>query len=168
MRALTGLLLLVAMGSGIWLFGYWEPRLLPVRFIEVEGDLHHHSSELLRKIIGERLSGGILTADLHDLQQAAQRLPWVGRASLRRVWPDRLQVRVEEHKPVARWGREGLVTAQGLVFHPRTGTVPAGLPVLDGDDQRAPELVARYLKWRDDLMLAGQLIDAVELDARGS
>lgn len=168
MRALTGLLLLVAMGGGVWAFGYWEPRLLPVRVIEVQGELHHHSSELLRKTIGERLSGGILTADLDDLKRAAEDLAWVGKASLRRIWPDRLQVRVEEHKPAARWGRDGLVTAEGLVFHPHTGTVPAGLPMLEGDEQRAPELVSRYLKWRDDLMLAGQLIDGVALDARGA
>ena len=168
LRALTGLLLLVAMGGGVWAFGYWEPRLLPVRLIEVQGELHHHSSELLQQTIGERLSGGILTADLEDLKRAAEDLPWVGKASLRRVWPDRLQVRVEEHKPAARWGRDGLVTAQGLVFHPRTGTVPAGLPMLEGDEARAPELVSRYLQWRDDLMLAGQLIDGVAVDARGA
>ncbi len=168
MRAVTGLLLLVAMAGGVWAFGYWEPRLLPVRVIEVQGALHHHSSELLQKTIGERLTGGILTADLNDLKRAAEDLAWVGKASLRRVWPDRLQVKVEEHKPAARWGRDGLVTAEGLVFHPRTGTVPAGLPMLEGDEQRAPELVSRYLKWRDDLMLAGQLIDGVALDARGA
>ncbi len=168
LRALTGLLLLTAMGGGVWAFGYWEPRLLPVRVIEVQGELHHHSSELLQKTIGERLSGGILTADLQSLKQAAEDLAWVGRASLRRVWPDRLQVRVEEHRPAARWGRDGLVTAEGLVFHPRTGTVPAGLPRLEGDEKRAPELVSRYLKWRDDLMLAGQLIDAVAVDPRGA
>jgi cell division protein FtsQ len=139
-----------------------------VRVIEVQGELHHHSSELLQKTIGERLSGGILTADLEDLKRAAEDMPWVGKASLRRVWPDRLQVRVEEHKPAARWGQDGLVTAEGLVFHPRTGTVPAGLPTLEGDEPRAPELVSRYLKWRDDLMLVGQLIDGVAVDARGA
>ena len=45
-RTLTGLLLLGALVGGIWAFGYWEPRLLPVRVIEVQGELHHHSSEL--------------------------------------------------------------------------------------------------------------------------
>ena len=79
LRTLSGLLMLVAMGGGIWLFGYWEPRLLPVRTIEVQGELHHHSSELLQKTLGERLSGGILTADLRDLKRAAETLPWVGR-----------------------------------------------------------------------------------------
>lgn len=168
MRALTGLLMLASLALGAWQFGYWEPRLLPIRVIEVQGELHHHSSEMLRKTIGERLNGGILSADLVDLKEAADGLSWVGGASVRRVWPDRLQVRVEEHKPVGRWNDRDLVTAQGLVFHPREGEVPVGLPTLEGDDRRAPEVVTRYLKWRDDLMLVGHLIQILSVDPRGS
>ncbi len=167
LRALTGLALLGAMVGGVWAFGYWEPRLLPVRTIEVQGELHHHSSELLRETLGQRLQGGFLTTDLNDLKRAAEGLPWVGGASIRRVWPDRLQVRVLEHRPVARWKDDGLVTAEGVVFRPR-GQVPAGLPLLEGDEARARELVERYLKWRDALMLAGQLIDTLGVDARGA
>jgi cell division protein FtsQ len=167
-RALTGLMLLAVMLGGVWAFGYWEPRLLPVRLIEVQGEVHHHSSEQLRDTLVQRLRGGFLTADLWDLKQAAEGIAWVGSAGIHRVWPDRLVVRVNEHKPVARWKGDGLVTADGVIFHPRAGTVPAGLPLLEGDDSRARELVERYIKWRDQLMLAGQLIDSLSVDARGA
>lgn len=166
-RALGGLLVLAAMVGAVWAFGYWEPRLLPVRTIEVQGELHHHSSEQLHETLVARLDGGFLTADLHALRQAAVSLPWVGGAGIRRVWPDRLQVRVQEHRPVARWKGDGLVTGEGVVFYPR-GPIPAGLPVLAGDESRSRELVERYLKWRDSLMLAGQLIDTLAVDARGA
>ena len=168
MRALTGLLVLGTLAAAAWQFAYWEPRLLPVRVIEVQGELHHHSSEMLQQAMGERLKGGLLTANLLDLKQAADGLSWVGGASIRRLWPDQLQVRVEEHKPVARWNDGDLVTAEGLVFHPRGGAVPAGLPTLEGDNPRAPEVVARYLQWRDDLMLVGHLIQTLGVDARGA
>ncbi len=102
-----------------------------------------------------------------ELKAAAEELSWVGRVSLRRVWPDRLQVRVEEHRPLARWNADALVTAEGIVFHPGTGTIPAGLPVLEGDDTRAPEVVRRYQQWRDDLMLVGHLIQVLSVDPRG-
>lgn len=167
LRAFGGLLLLLAMATGVWAFGYWEPRLLPVRIIEVQGELHHHSSELLRDTLIQRLQGGFLTADLRDLKQAAEGLSWVGGAGIRRVWPDRLQVRVVEHRPVARWRGDGLVTAEGIIFHPG-GPIPAGLPLLDGEEAHARELVQRYLKWRDSLMLAGQLIDTLAVDPRGA
>lgn len=167
LRALLGMLIFLAIGTTVWLFGHWEPRVLPIMVIEVEGELHHHSSRLLQATLSERLSGGILTADLTDLKHAAEQLPWVGRASLRRVWPDTLRVRVEEHRPIARWNADGLVTAEGIVFHPNSGTMPAGLPLLEGDDERAPQVAMRYLKWRDELMLAGHLIQTLSVDPRG-
>jgi len=168
MRALTGLVVLGGLAAGAWQFAYWEPRLLPIRVIEVQGELHHHSSEMLQQTIGERLKGGILTADLEDLKEAADALPWVGDASIRRIWPDRLQVRVEEHKPVGRWNDGDLVTGEGLVFHPSGGEVPVGLPSFEADDSRSSQVVARYLKWRDDLMLVGHLIQVLAVDARGA
>lgn len=168
MRAFTGLLVLTGLAAGAWQFAYWEPRLLPIRVVEVQGELHHDSSEILQRAMGERVRGGILTADLRDLKQAADRHSWVGGASIRRVWPDRLQVRVQEHKPLARWNDGYLVTAEGLVFEPRVGSIPAGLPTLEGEDGQAPGVVARYLRWRDDLMLVGHLIQILGVDARGA
>ena len=167
LRALLGILAFGAMGGAVWLLLQWEPRLLPIRVIQVEGELHHHSSQLLRETLSERLRGGILTADLATLKVAAEDLPWVGRASLRRVWPDTLRVRVEEHRPIARWNQDGLVTAEGVVFRPHGGTIPPGLPLLGGEDKRAPEIAARYLKWRDQLMRVGHLIQGMSVDARG-
>jgi cell division protein FtsQ len=167
-RAVLGLLLILAMAGGVWLILERESQWLPVRIIQVEGELHHHSSRLLQGTISQRLVGGILTADLEDLKTAAEDLAWVGRASVRRVWPDRLQVEVEEHRPIARWNRDGLVTAEGVIFRPGPGTVPEGLPLLEGDDQRAVEVVDRYRQWRDDLMLIGHLIQTLSVDPRGS
>lgn len=167
LRAWLGSALLAAMVGGGWMLIRWEPVLLPVRLIAIEGELHHHSSRLLQQTLSERLNGGILTADLLDLKAATEELAWVARASLRRVWPDRLVVEVEEHRPIARWNADGLVTAEGVVFRPRVGTIPAGLPRLMGEDARAPEAVERYLRWRDELMLAGHLIETLAVDARG-
>lgn len=167
LRAWLGSALLAVMIGGGWLLMRWEPVLLPVRLIAIEGELHHHSSRLLQQTLSERLDGGILTADLRDLKAATEELAWVARASLRRVWPDRLVVEVEEHRPIARWNTDGLVTAEGLVFRPGVGTIPAGLPRLMGEDGRAPEVVERYLRWRDELMLVGHLIETLRVDARG-
>jgi cell division protein FtsQ len=166
--ALLGGVLLLGMMGGVWLLAHWEPRLLPVRTIEVEGELHHHSSQLLQETISQHLDGGILTIDLRQIKTAAEELAWVGRASVRRIWPDRLRIHVEEHRPIARWNRDGLVTAEGLVFRPSTGTIPAGLPLLEGEDHRAPEVAKRYLRWRDELMLIGHLLQTIAVDARGA
>lgn len=167
LRGALGALAFLAIGTGFWLLGQSEERLLPVRVIEVEGELHHHSSQMLQRRLTERLSGGILTVDLVDLKSVAEDLPWVGKATLRRVWPDTLKVSVEEHRPIARWNADGLVTAEGVVFRPSGASLPPGLPLLEGEDARSSDVTGRYLKWRDDLMAIGQVIDVLSVDRRG-
>ena len=43
-------------------------------------------------------------------------LPWVRKVAVRRSWPDRLDVAIEEHVVLARWGEDRLVNIQGEVF----------------------------------------------------
>jgi cell division protein FtsQ len=167
LRALLGVLILLVIGGAGWLFLRWEPTLLPIRLIQIEGEVHHHSSQQLQERLTERLRGGILTADLLDLKQTAEELPWVGQAALRRVWPDTLRVQVREYRPVARWSLDGLVTADGIVFRPHGGTIPSNLPLLEGDDMRAPEITARYQTWRAALERIGQGIERLSVDPRG-
>ncbi len=166
-RALLGVLILAALGGAGWLFIQWEPQLLPIRIIQVEGEMHHYSSRQLQERLSEGLRGGILTTDLYTLKRAAEDLPWIAHASLRRVWPDRLRVTIEEYRPIARWNRDGLVTAEGVVFRPKEASAQLNLPLLEGDDQRAPEVVARYRQWQAALAGIGQGIQRLGVDARG-
>ncbi|MBK1693661.1 cell division protein FtsQ [Chromatium weissei] len=166
-RAVLALLTIVGLSVGGWLFKDWEPQLLPIRVIEVKGELHHYSSELLQKTLTARLHGGLLTVNLLDLKAAAEDLSWVGRASLRRIWPDRLQVEVEEYRPLARWNQDSLVTAAGIVFKQGTGIAPDGLALLEGDEKRASEVVARYQAWREMLRPIDHAIAVLSVDSRG-
>ena len=38
------------------------------------------------------------------MRERVERLPWVRRVAVRRIWPGRLEVSVEEHVALARWG----------------------------------------------------------------
>src|SRR3954463_8742741 len=50
-----------------------------------------------------RHAGGIFfAAPLDELRPSLERLPWVRKAGVRRVWPDRLEVTLEEHVALAR------------------------------------------------------------------
>ena len=132
-------------GKLLW---QWEPVYLPVRVISLEGEVRHLSLPALQSLIGNRLSGGILTQDLALLQESLKALPWVKRAGIRRVWPDRLVIQIEERKPVAYWGKDGLVTASGVVFRPKSDAQPEDLPRISGQEDQAPGIVERFLKWQ--------------------
>ncbi len=95
-------------------------------------------------------------------------MPWVRTASLRRHWPDRLELAVEEREPLARWGVDGLVTAEGVVFRPPANEIPAGLVLLSGKDEQAPQVVAKFQDWGPRLAALDVGIEELALDARGA
>jgi len=167
-RATFAALLVGLMVGGGYLLLQWEPRHLPVRVVTVKGDLRHISRQRLVQTVLDHLDGGILTQNLSELQAAVQAMPWVRSASLRRVWPDRLELNVTERQPIARWGTNGLVTAAGVVFRPRGEQLPAGLPRLAGPDDRAAAVVHQFEGLKPRCAAEGLALDAVTLDARGA
>lgn len=167
-RLLTAVLVLALLIGAAVVAVQWEPRLLPIRVVVVDGEMHGLSRESLTETIASHIDGGILTQSLGALKQEVEDLPWIDRASVRRVWPDRIEVTVSEHEALARWGENGLVTAAGVVFRPQDGRLPAGLARLDAtDDALAPELVERLQGWGMRLTTVGLILEAVRRDARG-
>jgi cell division protein FtsQ len=167
-RLLIALLLIGALIGAGWIAKQWEPTLLPVRVVGLEGEMHGLSREALTQTISAEITGGILTQDLGRLRARVEALPWVAEATVRRVWPDRIQVQVREHHAIARWGEVGLVTADGIVFRPTDGRLPAGLARLGApDDAVAPEVVERFRDWGPRLLELGLIVDGVHRDARG-
>ncbi|MBK5968226.1 MULTISPECIES: cell division protein FtsQ/DivIB [Thiorhodovibrio] len=166
-RLFVALSLMIALAAGLWLAAEWEPRVLPIRAIAVDGEMRSLSRQALQEQVASHLTGGILSQDLASLREQIEALPWVQGASLRRVWPDRLILQVNEHQAIARWGDDGLVTREGVIFRPQDRRVPAGLPRLSGPDERAAEVVDRLLIWQPRLADLGLLIDGLGRDRRG-
>lgn len=84
-----------------------------------------------------------------DADAARQRiasLPWVQVAAVRKVYPDAIEVRIEERKPFAIWqhGRElSIVEESGSVIAPFSGERHAVLPLVIG--LGAPEQAAKFI-----------------------
>jgi cell division protein FtsQ len=168
LRWLLALGLLSMMGAAGWLLMVWEPYRLPVRVVTVNGEVKRLKPERLQEAVIEHLDGGILTQDLGKLQAAVEAMPWVRSASLRRYWPDRLDLAVVEEVAVARWGEDALVAADGAVFRPEIGDFPQGLPKLSGEEKDSLQLVERLRGWAPRLASLDLKIEELSLDARGA
>jgi cell division protein FtsQ len=166
-RLLTAVVILGALVGAGFIALKWEPLVLPIQVVTIDGEMRGLSKESLQRTIAAHITGGILTQDLAGLKAEVEGLPWIESASVRRIWPDRIVFNVHEHEAVARWGENGLVTSRGVVFRPRDGLLPAGLPRLDGADDMAPEVVDRFQHWHPRLAELGLIIDGITRDARG-
>lgn len=154
----------------------WAARLpaFAIKAIRVEGEVNRNSESTIRANTVHRLRGSFLTIDLQKSRAAFESVPWVRQAVVRREWPMRLAVQLEEHRPVALWlaadGNDRLVNSFGEVFEANIGDVEDdGLPTLAGPDGSAPQMLA-LLKHLGSVLVplnAGD-IDRLALSARGS
>lgn len=129
---------------------------IPVERIVVSGKLEHTQTMALQEMVQPALVGGFLSADLEHIQAQLESLPWVYEASVRRQWPNALEVHVVEQLPIARWGKSGFLNHEGEVFHPSSTSSWGSLPMLSGIDGSEQKLIADY-------QLIGEILAPLEL-----
>jgi len=154
--------------------GWWALRhpLFAIAGITVQGDTAHNSAVTLRANVAPRLAGNFFTIDLAAARQAFESVPWVRKAVVRRDFPNRLRVQLEEHQAVALWGadRESrLVDSFGEVFEANAGEVDQDeLPRLGGPDSQAADVLAMYRAVKPMFEPLDLTVDQLTLSARGS
>ena len=119
--------------------------IFPLRELSISNELTHVTRDQVAVITARELRGNFFTLDLAAARSAFERLPWVRRAAVRRHWPGRLEVALEEHVPLARWGERALVNTHGEVF---AGAYDGALPLFSGPAGMAKEIAIQYAYFR--------------------
>lgn len=162
-------LLLAGLGCGAYALG---DRMLPyidrpVARVSVEGELRHITREVVQRRIMPFADARFFQVDLPGLRQDLEQMPWVARAEVRRIWPDQLQVRLDEQIPIARWGDESLLNHQGQAFVSEQGDYQH-LPRLSGPIRAQREVMQQYQVLGQMLRPLGFSVSSLELRDRGS
>lgn len=144
-----------------------------IRAVQVDGDLARNTVPTIRANAMPRLAGNFFSLDLQRARAAFESVPWVRQAVVRRVWPDRLAVRLQEHRPVALWQRDDeaprLVNSFGEVFEANVGDVEDDkLPVFDGPEGSSVAMWALLQRLQPVLAQQELVLHRLELTARGS
>jgi cell division protein FtsQ len=159
--ALTALALMVFAVAGAQLL--LRSTLFPLREVDVHGALAHTSRIEIEHAAQGRVDGNFFAVDLAQLRAAFEALPWVRSVEVRRVWPDRLEVTLEEHVALARWAGGGLVNVQGERF---SGDSDAQLPQFSGPPGSEAEVTRRYRRFGDILAPLAAVPERVTLSPR--
>lgn len=163
---------LALMASSAWAAIQRSPH-FALRTIQVEGALVKTNVAAIRRYAAPKVAGNFFSLDLAQAREVFESVPWVRRASVRRVWPNALLVTVEEHRAAAFWdggdGDDKLVNEYGEVFDANLGEVDDdALPILQGPDGSAARVLAMHEKLRAVLAPLGSPIDTLRLSRRGS
>lgn len=139
----------------------------PLRQLVVSTPLDQVSRAQIEHTARTALSGNFFTVNLEAAQTAFERMPWVRVASLRRLWPDGIELALEEHRAAARWtqqeGEARLVNSRGEVF---LASTREPLPAFAGPEGSAPRVLARYQEFSESLAPIGRKAVAIHLSAR--
>ena len=148
-----------------------------VRNIRVDGDLAHNSVLTIRANAAPKLAGNFFTMDLAAGRRAFESVPWVRQAVVKRVWPNRLAVQLEEHRPTALWvgaanadeATDKMVNSFGEVFEANLGDVEDdALPTLRGPEGSSARMLRMVQRLQPEFAAMEARVDTLELSGRGS
>lgn len=153
-RALLGVVLLALMHAGY----QWIARqpMFDLKVVQVRGvegkSLRFVDEATVRSAALQRIRGNFFSIDLGGARAAFETVPWVQHASVRREWPNKLVVTVDEFVALGTWGeQEGrLISVDGVLFtaNLEEAEQEGKLPALEGPDDSAREVAQRLMDMR--------------------
>jgi len=175
------LLLLITVVAIVW--GYMkltDPETLPITKVRALGDFSFVTEAMLHQAltIGVKTNGnsgsqkdifenkGFFNIDVEAIKQRVETMPWVKQASVQRVWPESLIIEVVEHKPIAYWGENGLVSQVGEVFYPAKETLPGDLPRFIATQGQAKKCLRYFNDANEMFSKINVKVNAVKFNAR--
>jgi cell division protein FtsQ len=145
-KLLLAVFVLMAAATAVLWASRWSG--FGVAGVTLQGDVLHSNEVTVRANLLPHLGGSLLTLDLDQTRAQFEAMPWVRRAQVRRVFPNRLRVQLQEHRAAAYWGAEDesrLVNHLGEVFEANVGEVEMeGLPRLAGPDDQSALVLATF------------------------
>jgi cell division protein FtsQ len=139
--------------------------------ITVQGDTTHNNEVTLRANVTSRLQGNFFTLDLMQARNAFESVPWVRKAVVKREFPNRLRVNLEEHRSAGFWGNDSesrLLNTFGEIFEANTGDAESeDLPRLIGPDGQGAQVLQVYRNLNALFTPLDASIEELELTGRG-
>lgn len=170
-NALLALAVLALLAFGLWWLA--QRPMFTLRTIRVEGvtesSIRRVNALTIRASAVPRIKGNFFTADLDAVRSAFESVPWVRKAMVRREWPDKLIVTIEEHRALGTWGDDGrLLSDKGDVFTANLAEAEddGDLLEFEGPEGSEREVVARLGQFRDWLAPIKVAPEAVALSNR--
>lgn len=116
-----------------------------VTTVKVAANYQHVTHKELEQILTQYAGVSFFLLPVGRLQKELNNLNWVESASVERVWPDTLKIKIVEKVPVALWG-DSLMTADGRLFQADKSSNELNIPKLQGPIEQQNEVLQVYEK----------------------
>ncbi len=106
---------------------YHRSHYFPLHEVTISGATRSDKAQV-EKILTPLLSGGFFNSNVEEIRDAALTLPWVKNVYVQKIWPDKVNIVLEEKRALSRWNNAGLLSVDGELFSPPLNSYPQGLP----------------------------------------
>ncbi len=157
--------LALAIGTYQWI---QNPQNLTITSVEVAGDLKILDKKQLQPVIEPYTKTNLYLLDEKALEAAIENNPWVHSASMTKMWPDKLVIKIFEQNPVAFWGDKEMLAENGEIIKASLPKEKGNLPLLYSPNDKGRNMATGFLqirKWMKDFPL--KMVEFKE-DTRGS
>ncbi len=164
-RILTGVGVIMMAGIMVGLsvlFYRWLDA--PVLAVAIANPLSKVSQIELESIVNSTMDGGFLSLDIDALCLALETHPWVAYATVRRYWPDRIEITIVEEVAIARWGQHGFVNQRGQISELDDTDELASLPQLSGPEGSIEDVMREYRDISELLLAEGLKVSEFGMD----
>lgn len=139
---------------------------VPIKTVVVKSELKHVTKQEIRNVAANYLSDGFFTIKLTNFESDLEIIPWVFKANIKRKWPSKLIIEIEEQMPHFRWTGQSLLNKEAEPFLVSDFDAYNQLPKLSGLAGRERYLATLYRQYDKRFKAIGLSIAAVDEDAR--
>jgi cell division protein FtsQ len=161
------LLAAVVVGAAVGGVVAWDRLDVPVSVVEVSGELTAAERARAIELVAAFLPAGVFELDTEALRARLVDESWIDAASVRRRWPETVEIRISPEVAVARWQGDALLSSRGAVIEPLELVGADSLPRLSGPPGSAPEVMRVFQVVTDVLRPRGLEVESLERDAVG-
>lgn len=138
----------------------------PVDEVVVYGEFSYLDKTALEAQIRKKLDGSFFTLNVEKLQREIEENPWVYGVSIRKEWPQKVNVYVVEQEAFAVWNNDLLLNNFGDVFYANGIEVDQSLPRLYGPEGNEQDVLQGYVNMQSLLELHDFTISELVLSER--
>lgn len=149
-----------------WVLNNWleDSQKAPINQVLVTGNRTHVEDTLIETVVRNKHPESFFELNVDALHQEIEDLPWVYRASVRKRWPNSLNVHVVEEIASARWNSDSLLNQYGQTFDAQLAD--DALPDLFGPGGSEQTALQGYRAMQTLLNSASLTIDELYLSER--
>ncbi len=147
---------------------YRDKVWFPITRISLANELQNVSQASLEQWVLKNVKQGFFNIDLNDIADNIEQISWVAQATLRRVWPDTVEIIVREHQAIAVWDEQTLISAEGVLFQVPSSADYKHLARVSGQVEDARELLLAYSQLEQLIAPYGLHVKALTSEKSGA